>query len=91
MKPKKSFCHGILCRKDERKNKCSNCGVYMCTHCSVPYKKWTFCIDCFVVQKIQEFNEKYDNCFEDKINDNMPVHEDKRKNYIEVKKEENTI
>ena len=72
MKQKKSFCKGLFCYKHDRKFKCCVCGVYMCTKCTVVYKTkkenkiFDFCIDCFVMQKLGEFNDKYEYLFSDK-------------------------
>lgn len=45
---KRVFCGGFLCRKTDRKIKCNNCKLYVCSQCSVTHNKKIFCIDCYV-------------------------------------------
>ena len=58
---KVSFCGGTLCKERDRKFICKDCGVAVCSICSVKYKDMDFCINCYVENYLvcditEEFN-----------------------------------
>ncbi len=58
-KTKKVFCMGLLCKKVYRKNKCVDCGIYVCNNiCSAGIGKNIRCIDCYVEYTLTRYNKQ---------------------------------
>lgn len=59
-KAKRIFCNGLLCHKNDRKNKCVNCGIEICGLCSYYSTKnelKPLCVDCAIDTVFNETKE----------------------------------
>lgn len=65
---KKAFCGGTLCRKSDRKYKCFDCNVYMCSVCKVEYNKKQYCVNCYVKKYLIKDIENDIDKFNDELN-----------------------
>jgi len=83
----KVFCKNLLCKKRDRKNRCCDCGVWLCKLCSITSMvktKKIYCVNCYLKTFSPDWiklNEEFDEMLQLK-----PIEKVNKWGVAEVKK-----
>jgi hypothetical protein len=85
MKSQKSYCNGLFCNPENRKMKCEDCGLWVCSVCSADNK----CVDCYIESGVKDFKNEFTLMLKDldKLSDNLSKKINNDEDYFEKHKD----